>query len=101
MCLFTLAGVAGHWSWISGLRGELVLASPGIRIFCEEDLSDGALSRVCSIQGQDLAHGPLCLLSCRFQMGRLMKAVERLVASAPTPCGNLANHIAATLFMKI
>jgi protein-S-isoprenylcysteine O-methyltransferase Ste14 len=38
MCLFTLAGVAGHWSWISGLLGALVLASAGIRICCEEAL---------------------------------------------------------------
>src|SRR5438128_772068 len=33
MCLFTLAGVAGHWSWSSGLCGGLVLASAVIRIF--------------------------------------------------------------------
>jgi protein-S-isoprenylcysteine O-methyltransferase Ste14 len=38
MCLFTLAAVAGHWSWISGLCGALVLASAIIRIFCEEAL---------------------------------------------------------------
>lgn len=38
MCLFTLAGVAGHWSWTSGLCGALVLASTVTRIFCEEAL---------------------------------------------------------------
>jgi protein-S-isoprenylcysteine O-methyltransferase Ste14 len=38
MCLFTLAGVAGHWSWTSGLWGALVLASAVMRIFCEEAL---------------------------------------------------------------
>jgi len=38
MCLFTLAGVGGHWSWTSGLCGALVLASAVMRIFCEEDL---------------------------------------------------------------
>src|SRR6476661_7076108 len=27
MCAFTSAGVAGHWSWSSGLFGGLVLAS--------------------------------------------------------------------------
>jgi protein-S-isoprenylcysteine O-methyltransferase Ste14 len=38
MCLFTLAGIAGHCSWTSGLCGALVLASAIIRIFCEEAL---------------------------------------------------------------
>jgi protein-S-isoprenylcysteine O-methyltransferase Ste14 len=38
MCLFTLAGVGGHWSWTSVLWGALVLASAIIRIFCEEAL---------------------------------------------------------------
>ena len=38
MCLFTLAGVAGHWSWGTGLCGGLVLAGAVIRIFCEEAL---------------------------------------------------------------
>jgi len=38
ICLFVLAGVAGHWSWISGLCGGLVLASAVTRIFCEEAL---------------------------------------------------------------
>jgi protein-S-isoprenylcysteine O-methyltransferase Ste14 len=38
MCLFTLAGVAGHWSWTSGLFCALVLASAVMRIFCEEAL---------------------------------------------------------------
>ena len=38
MCLFTLAGVAGHWSWTSGLWGALVLASAVMRISCEEAL---------------------------------------------------------------
>ncbi len=38
MCLFTSAGVAGHWSWNSGLFGGLVLASAVTRIFCEEAL---------------------------------------------------------------
>lgn len=38
MCLFTLAGVAGHWSWSSGLFGGLVLASAVTRILCEEAL---------------------------------------------------------------
>jgi protein-S-isoprenylcysteine O-methyltransferase Ste14 len=38
MCLFTLARVAGHWSWTGGLCGALVLASAVMRIFCEEAL---------------------------------------------------------------
>ena|SRR5947209_3888071 len=37
-CLFTLAGVAAHWSWSSGLCNGLVLGSAVIRIFCEESL---------------------------------------------------------------
>ena len=37
-CLFTLAGVAAHWSWSAGLCGGLVLGSAVIRIFCEEFL---------------------------------------------------------------
>jgi protein-S-isoprenylcysteine O-methyltransferase Ste14 len=37
-CLFTLTGVAGHWSWSAGLCGVLVLASAVIRIYCEEIL---------------------------------------------------------------
>jgi protein-S-isoprenylcysteine O-methyltransferase Ste14 len=38
MCLFTWAGVGGHWSWNAGLCGALVLASAMMRIFCEEPL---------------------------------------------------------------
>ena len=38
MCLFTLAGAAGNWSWSSGLFGGLVLASAVTRIYCEEAL---------------------------------------------------------------
>jgi protein-S-isoprenylcysteine O-methyltransferase Ste14 len=38
MCLFTLAGAAGHWSWSAGLWGGLVLVSAVIRIYCEETL---------------------------------------------------------------
>lgn len=38
MCLFTLAGVAWHWSWTNGWCGALVLASAVMRIFCEEAL---------------------------------------------------------------
>jgi protein-S-isoprenylcysteine O-methyltransferase Ste14 len=38
MCLFTVAGVAGRWSWTSGLCAALVLASAIIRILCEEAL---------------------------------------------------------------
>jgi protein-S-isoprenylcysteine O-methyltransferase Ste14 len=38
ICLFTLAGVAAHWSWSSGFIGGLVLASAMIRILCEETL---------------------------------------------------------------
>jgi protein-S-isoprenylcysteine O-methyltransferase Ste14 len=38
MCLFTVAGVAGHWSWSSGFLGGLVLVSAVTRIFCEEAL---------------------------------------------------------------
>ena len=36
MCLFTLAGVAGHWSWSAGLCGGLILASAVLRIVCED-----------------------------------------------------------------
>ena len=38
MCLATLAGVAGNWSWSSALCGGLVLVCAAIRIFCEETL---------------------------------------------------------------
>jgi len=38
MCLFTLAGLAGHRSWGMGLCGGLVLATALARIFCEEAL---------------------------------------------------------------
>ena len=38
VCLFTWAGVAGHWSWSSGLCGGLILGSALMRIFCEEVL---------------------------------------------------------------
>jgi protein-S-isoprenylcysteine O-methyltransferase Ste14 len=38
MCLFTLAGLAGHCSWGMGLCAGLVLASALARIFCEETL---------------------------------------------------------------
>jgi len=37
-CLFTLAGVAAHWSWSSGLCDGLILASAVMRIHCEEPL---------------------------------------------------------------
>lgn len=37
-CLFTLAGAAAHWNWISGLCGGLVLVCAVIRIICEEKL---------------------------------------------------------------
>jgi protein-S-isoprenylcysteine O-methyltransferase Ste14 len=38
MCLFALAGVAGHLSWSAGWCGGLVLACAVIRISCEETL---------------------------------------------------------------
>src|SRR3954471_4450659 len=38
MCLFTVAGVAGHWSWSSGSIGGLVLVSAATRILYEETL---------------------------------------------------------------
>ena len=38
ICLFTLAGVAGHWSWSTGLLGGMVLASAVTRSLCEETL---------------------------------------------------------------
>ncbi len=38
MCLFTLAGVAGHWSGSAGLCGAIVCASAALRIHCEEAL---------------------------------------------------------------
>jgi len=38
MCLFTLAGVAAHWSWGSAFCGGLILGSAVIRIYCEEPL---------------------------------------------------------------
>src|SRR6266705_4130614 len=37
-CLFTLSGVAAHWSWSAGLCDGLVLGSVVIGIFCEEAL---------------------------------------------------------------
>jgi protein-S-isoprenylcysteine O-methyltransferase Ste14 len=33
MCLFTLAGVAGHWSWSSGMLGGLMLACAVLESF--------------------------------------------------------------------
>ncbi len=38
MSLVTLAGVAGHWSWPSGLCGAVVLGGAVLRIFCEESM---------------------------------------------------------------
>jgi protein-S-isoprenylcysteine O-methyltransferase Ste14 len=38
MCVFSLAGLAGHWTWNAAVFGGLVLASAVIRIFCEEAL---------------------------------------------------------------
>ncbi|MGA2542958.1 MAG: isoprenylcysteine carboxylmethyltransferase family protein [Verrucomicrobiota bacterium] len=38
VCLFSLAGAAGHWSWSAGLCGGLVLAAAVVRILCEESL---------------------------------------------------------------
>ncbi|HEY2828029.1 MAG TPA: methyltransferase [Pirellulales bacterium] len=38
MCLFTWAGIVGHWSWCAALCGVLVLASALLRIYCEEIL---------------------------------------------------------------
>jgi protein-S-isoprenylcysteine O-methyltransferase Ste14 len=38
MCLFTMAAVAGNWSWRAGLCGGLILVSAVIRIYCEETL---------------------------------------------------------------
>jgi protein-S-isoprenylcysteine O-methyltransferase Ste14 len=38
VCLFTWAGLAGHWSWSAGLCGGLVLAGAVLRIRCEEKL---------------------------------------------------------------
>ena len=37
-CLFTWAGIAAHWSWISALVGGLIFGGAVIRIFCEEQL---------------------------------------------------------------
>src|SRR5262245_54277578 len=37
-CLFTLAGVAAHLSWITVLYNGLIVGSAMIRIFCEESL---------------------------------------------------------------
>ncbi len=37
-CLFTLAGAAAHWSWISGVCGGLILSGAIMRIICEEAL---------------------------------------------------------------
>jgi protein-S-isoprenylcysteine O-methyltransferase Ste14 len=37
-CLFTLAGMAAHWSWSAGLCGGMLLGSAVIRIYCEESL---------------------------------------------------------------
>jgi protein-S-isoprenylcysteine O-methyltransferase Ste14 len=36
--LFSLAGVAAHWSWVSGLLGGLVVGCGLVRIYCEEVL---------------------------------------------------------------
>ena len=38
ICLFTVAGVASHWSWGAGVCGVLVISSLVMRMFCEETL---------------------------------------------------------------
>jgi protein-S-isoprenylcysteine O-methyltransferase Ste14 len=38
ICLFTWAGVAGHWGLSAGLCGVVILAGAVIRILCEEKL---------------------------------------------------------------
>ena len=38
ICLFTVAGVASHWSWGAGACGMLVIGSLVMRMFCEETL---------------------------------------------------------------
>ncbi|MGD0539039.1 MAG: isoprenylcysteine carboxylmethyltransferase family protein [Verrucomicrobiota bacterium] len=38
VCLFTVAAVAGNWSWHAAILGGVVLAGAGVRIFCEETL---------------------------------------------------------------
>jgi len=38
ICLFTVAGVASHWSWGAGACGVLVISSLVMRMFCEEKL---------------------------------------------------------------
>jgi protein-S-isoprenylcysteine O-methyltransferase Ste14 len=38
VCLFTVAAVAGNWSWYAAVLGGVVLAGAGMRIFCEERL---------------------------------------------------------------
>lgn len=37
-CLFTWAGVAGHWSWMTGFCGGFVVGGAIVRIYCEEVL---------------------------------------------------------------
>jgi protein-S-isoprenylcysteine O-methyltransferase Ste14 len=38
VCIFTLAGVAVHWSWQSAVIGGVVLAGAVVRLRCEEIL---------------------------------------------------------------
>ena len=38
VCLFSLAGAAGHLSWKAGLCGGLILVGALVRIICEEAL---------------------------------------------------------------
>ena len=38
VCLFTVAAVAGNWSWYAAVLGGVVLAGAGVRVFCEERL---------------------------------------------------------------
>jgi protein-S-isoprenylcysteine O-methyltransferase Ste14 len=38
VCVFTVPGMAAHWSWGAGLCGGLVIASLLMRMFCEETL---------------------------------------------------------------
>ena len=75
MCLFTLAGVAGHWSWSSGLYWWIGFGQRRDTNPLRGDISGGPLSRVCSIRSHDLAHDPLCLLRLQFRIRRLRNAI--------------------------
>ena len=58
ICLFTLAGVAGHWTWSSGFVCWVGFGQRRDTNHLRGGFSGGSLSRVCSIRSDDLCMIP-------------------------------------------